>query len=124
MTEQSTTHIFDEAPASWNTRYVTPDGFTCQITLRDEKGVDLLNKAQAAMKLLQEQGCEPYGHKLGLSGNGDGKSQESPKLSDGSPNPAWCSLHNTDMKRREKDGQVWFSHKILDGSWCKGETRS
>ncbi len=25
---------YTEAPASWNTRYVTPAGFICQITLR------------------------------------------------------------------------------------------
>ena len=26
--------LFSEAPASWNTRYITPAGFACQITLR------------------------------------------------------------------------------------------
>ncbi len=26
-----------EAPASWNTRYMTPDGFVCQLTLRGVK---------------------------------------------------------------------------------------
>lgn len=30
--EPSTTSL--EAPASWNTRYTTPPGFVCQITLR------------------------------------------------------------------------------------------
>jgi hypothetical protein len=38
-----------EAPASWNTRYTTPAGFVCQITLRAESGKELLEKANAAM---------------------------------------------------------------------------
>jgi hypothetical protein len=25
---------FSEAPSSWNTRYISPDGFECQISLR------------------------------------------------------------------------------------------
>jgi len=32
---------FDEAPASWNTRYLDPNGFECQITLRGESGSEL-----------------------------------------------------------------------------------
>ena len=41
--------VVTEAPASWNTRYITPDGFVCQITLRGENGKDLLEKANAAL---------------------------------------------------------------------------
>jgi len=25
------------------------------------------------------------------------------------------------MRRREKDGKVWYSHKLADGSYCKGK---
>ena len=45
MSENSTTlksnFIFSEAPASWNTRYLSPDGFICQLTLRGESGKEL-----------------------------------------------------------------------------------
>lgn len=27
--------LFTESPVSWNTRYITPDGFECQFTLRE-----------------------------------------------------------------------------------------
>lgn len=37
--------LFSEAPASWNTRYLDPNGFECQITLRGESGSELLEKA-------------------------------------------------------------------------------
>lgn len=51
---------FNEAPASWNTKYITPEGFECQLTLRGDTGQELLEKAQAAVSLLQKHGCAPF----------------------------------------------------------------
>ena len=48
--------LFTESPASWNSRYVTPEGFVCQITIRGENGRDLLEKADIALKYLIEHG--------------------------------------------------------------------
>jgi len=31
-----------------------------------------------------------------------------------------CSIHNTPMGRRERDGDVWYSHRLPNGTWCKG----
>ena len=31
-----------------------------------------------------------------------------------------CSVHHVTMERREKDGAIWFSHRLADGAWCKG----
>jgi hypothetical protein len=31
-----------------------------------------------------------------------------------------CSLHGVPMRLREKDGDRWYSHRLRDGSWCKG----
>jgi len=39
-----------------------------------------------------------------------------------STNPSWCPIHKVEMKRREKDGQVWYSHKTKDG-WCGGQAQ-
>ena len=47
-----------------------------------------------------------------------------PTLSNGQPDPAWCAIHNISMKRREKEGQVWHSHKADDGTWCKGKAKN
>lgn len=37
----------------------------------------------------------------------------------------WCEIHECDMQRHEKEGEVWFSHraKRQDGSqyFCKGK---
>ena len=51
--------VTTEAPASWNTRYQTPEGFICQLTLRGENGKDLLEKANVALKWLLENGYLP-----------------------------------------------------------------
>jgi len=36
-----------------------------------------------------------------------------------------CPIHSEKMYRRQKNGEVWFSHKVVrpDGStyWCRGE---
>ncbi len=34
---------------------------------------------------------------------------------------AVCSIHNEPMQRREKEGDVWYSHKLPNGQWCKGK---
>lgn len=48
-----------EAPASWNTRYTTPQGFVCQLTLRADSGIEMLEKAQAAITHLRKTGRTP-----------------------------------------------------------------
>ena len=45
-----------EAAASWNTRYLTPDGFVCQLTLRGETGKDLLERANSGLAYLRASG--------------------------------------------------------------------
>lgn len=110
-------YTFEEAPASWNTRYLDPSGFECQLTLRAATGSDLLKKAAGAMKALVDAGCTPAATK---PTNGNGKPQEAPRMPDGTPDPTWCPIHAVAMKRHEKDGQVWYSHK--DGElYCRGK---
>jgi len=36
--------------------------------------------------------------------------------------PSWCSIHKVKMKRRQKNGGVWYSHKTKDG-WCRGRAQ-
>ena len=117
---------FTEAPASWNVRYITPEGFSCQLTLRGESGADLLPKTETAIKWLLEHNYRPAN---GYNGNNDGQQgngkagdepKSAPTLADGTPDPGWCAIHNCAMKRRERDGQVWYSHKVGD-TWCKGK---
>jgi hypothetical protein len=98
---------FTEAPASWNTRYITPEGFVCQITIRGENGKDLLDKAGIALVYLLTHGFTPE-QKLNHNNKGQGNI---------------CQIHRCEMKRFEKDGRAWFSHKTEDGKWCRGKQK-
>ena len=114
---------FPEAPASWNTKYVDPNGFECQITLRGETGSDLLEKAANAINYLLKNGCTPYVFYRNGSQKPTTKAEERKQediKSDGKDNPAWCPIHQCEMKRWDKNGRVWYSHKA-DGEWCSGK---
>lgn len=101
---------FTESPASWNTLYLTPEGYRCQLTLRGETGQEVLEKAQGALNFLAQQGCQPQGYPNRSSRNGSNGHK---------PDTQVCPIHQVEMRRREKDGRVWYSHKV-DGQWCKG----
>ena len=121
MSDQTTTN-FEEAPASWNTRYISPDGFTCQLTLRAESGKELLDKANSALAYLREQGCIPF---FGYSrGNGNQESESNQESHTQTTNDNHlCPIHGLEMKRWEKDGKVWYSHKTENG-WCTGKSKN
>jgi len=124
---------FPEAPASWNTRYIDPNGFECQITLRGENGTELLEKAGKAIVYLLSNACTPYTYYRNGGYQGSSKSKTETKETtqnngtDGTTgsngtthNPAWCPIHQCEMKRWDKNGRVWYSHKV-DGKWCTGK---
>lgn len=115
---------FDEAPASWNTRFVTPEGFECQLTLRSESGLEVLEKAKGAIAHLLNTGClpctngkysnhNPIASSNSSNGNGNGHEQDR----------SWCPIHQCSMRKWEKDGRVWYSHKAGD-QWCTGKEKS
>jgi hypothetical protein len=33
----------------------------------------------------------------------------------------YCHAHQAVLKRYERNGQVWYSHKTADGRWCRGQ---
>ena len=97
---------FLEAKASWNTSYVTPEGYVCRLTLRGDTGKDLLEKAGVALTFLIQHGYLP-----------EQKAQRS------CGEVRQCPIHKGDTRRFEKDGKVWFSHQTEDGSWCNGKKK-
>lgn len=106
MSENTSPKIkFTESPASWNTRYIDPKGFVCQLTIRDDNGKGLLEKASGALSYLLEQGSRPYDYK-----NNNSKT-------------AWCSIHKATMKQYSKNGKSWYSHKLPNGEWCYGKPK-
>ena len=121
--------LFTESPISWNTRYINPEGFECQFTLRGETGQEVLEKANAAIAFLLNTGCTPVvkahpanGNTVTSSipenGNGNGNHQDAPS----NGNSSWCPIHNVEMKRWEKNGRTWYSHKV-GSEWCTGKSK-
>jgi hypothetical protein len=35
-----------------------------------------------------------------------------------------CELHGATLQRFEREGRTWHSHKLADGSWCKGKGKT
>jgi hypothetical protein len=113
-----------EAPASWNTKYTTPEGFTCQITLRADSGKELLEKAQAAITHLLQAGCTPCDNfTFRPKSNGNGHTPQTETNAANGNNGHVCSVHNVEMRRFEKEGRVWYSHKTDEGGWCNGKKK-
>ena len=131
MATPQTTKIespYTEAPASWNTRYVTPAGFICQITLRGDSGKDLLERANVALNWLMENNFMPcentYKPKFdGKKSSNNNQATNSSNQSSNGQAPTTCSIHQCEMRRFEKNGRVWFSHKTDDGGWCNGKSK-
>jgi hypothetical protein len=34
--------------------------------------------------------------------------------------PGWCAKHSLQMTQNHKNGRSWWSHRLADGTWCKG----
>jgi hypothetical protein len=51
-----------------------------------------------------------------LWANGNAEAQVSTQAEPLPPaKPHWCSEHDQEFKRHEKDGNVWYSHRLKDG---------
>lgn len=119
--------VYSEAPASWNTRYLSPDGFVCQITLRGESGKELLDKAAVAMAHLLEIGCSPCDtnnprSKPNGANQSNSNKEQQPPSNGTAQEKKECPIHHVEMRRFEKDGRAWYAHKT-DNGWCNGKKK-
>ena len=58
------------------------------------------------------------------AGNGTRKPPAPPALEPTTDtDPSWCPKHQVTMRSHEGNarGPGWFSHKLADGSYCKGK---
>ena len=84
----------------------------------------MLEKANSAIEYLLSIGCAPVANryssyvKPSTSTPANGNSTSA----NGGNQASWCPIHNMEMKRWEKDGRVWFSHKVGD-EWCSGKPK-
>lgn len=116
---------FPEAPASASVRCQI-EGFEWLITIREfateSPGLVLLGKLKAVNEKIVQMGGSPiFGR-----GNGGAKAEAAPAQGQQTAvlDTKVCELHNALMKKREKSGEVWYSHKLADGSYCNGQSKS
>ena len=95
-----------EAPASCCLKFLI-GGVECMYTMRDTDDEKLFARVRRILPRVQEK-VASNGHK--------GSSSEST-----GDDSARCAIHNATMKRHTKGDQVWYSHKAVDGSWCRGK---
>ena len=105
-----------EAAASMNVRFASTLGYDYILTVRsfaeDKPGGELLGLIPDIEKALQKLGCKPI---YGKNSKPAKPAGEQPK--------GWCDIHDVQMKRHEKDGSAWYSHKIDEDTWCHGKKK-
>lgn len=89
-----------EAPASVNTRLLI-GGREVQLTLRDTDEARLLTRLHAV--LAQYPGTEP-----------------APRERPAQEAEGWCAVHGVQMRQQSNKRGSWWSHRLSDGSYCKG----
>lgn len=110
--------IYTEALAHWSTRYQDPSGFSCQITIEAESGVEVLKKAAGTIAHLIELKCEPL--RFGNGSNANHNSEPPLQQLSAATNPI-CPVHGIEMRKWTKGNRTWYSHR-WEGGWCKGGT--
>jgi len=117
--------LVTESPVSWKTLYVSPEGFNCQLTLRGESGQEVLEKARVAITTLLANGCKPNGNHHNSNNNSNGSTIQNNNGSGGAREREYCLIHDCAMKRWEKNGRVWYSHKVAgtENEWCNGKPK-
>jgi len=89
-----------EAPASVNC-HITLEGRQVQVTLRDTDETRLLGRLAALLRQYpQAEASQP--------------TQDQSQA-------GWCSKHGLQMTQNHKNGRSWWSHRLADGTWCKGK---
>ncbi len=140
-----------EAPYSVNFMVRHPDGFEMQFTLRAVDEADLMGRMEQLTSRLAELGYEPIrrNFRSDYKPASPAPSAEPPRtegptppeplfedawtgeLTAGDAEPgtaaesaSWCAIHNVEMARHERNGEVWYSHRAKGPNgeyWCKGK---
>jgi hypothetical protein len=95
-----------EAASSINL-YITMHGYKAQLTLRDMDETRLIARMEAILKRFP---APPPPQDPPAS-----TKPAEPELPEN-----FCRLHACEMRRWEREGRSWYSHKLADNTWCRG----
>jgi hypothetical protein len=96
-----------EAPASVNIE-VKVHGRWIRLTLRDHDENHLLARLDALMQRFPVEAEPP-------------QAPQTPAAADTPTTPeGWCATHGVQMRLNRNDKGAWWSHRLADGTWCRG----
>jgi len=96
-----------EAPVSITLK-ATLHGHEIMVTLRGVDFASVKAQVEQASDWLKVQApAEPPAQRTGQAGH--------------SQQTGWCSKHSLQMTQNHKNGRSWWSHRLPDGTWCKGK---
>ena len=90
---------YSEAPASFNVRAISPQGYDIQLTLRSEQAGELMPRVLTCLEWLEQQGFRP---------TGQGRAQPSSNGHHSGGNAPTCPTHNRPMKQSQHRPGEWF----------------
>ena len=122
-----------EAPVSVNIKQGS-NGRETMITLRGKELPPILALSQMGLgwlDTLQSEKTDEEAHEQPASDSQRSGAQErqgrhggngrDAQRATGTGDTRVCALHHTPMRRYERGDQVWYSHKLASGTWCRGE---
>ena len=118
-------HVIDnnnmQVGAELNLFFKTAAGFKGHLQLHAPTGKEVLEQSAGALAHFAAYNFVPeYSTAVAASAPAEVAREDLPQ--DGTASASFCTIHNVEMKRREKDGQVWYSHKIAGTEdWCRGQ---
>jgi len=107
---ESSAILHGEARALAWAKFTDAHGAVWSITLREgctgQLAAELVKAAEGLSAFLLQRGWTVQGQVI------PGESGDGVKL---------CPIHNVPMEAHSKNGDTWYSHKLPDGSWCRGK---
>ena len=107
--------------------FKTKSGMPGRMMLTGEFNEDCLGQIQVLTKWLEgfcsgvEAAPVPEKPSNTIQTKTQQQTSNSKPNSNSQSNEKICPIHNVPMTRHEKDGEVWYSHKIQGtDKWCKG----
>jgi len=110
---------FTEAPASFNVKAISPQGFDVMLTLRDTNATQLWERAQTALDWLAKKGFTPTPARSGprggdVGGNGPnaGNGDKPKYCTHKSDGPGFCPTHGKELKQSKHHPGYYCPAKI------------
>lgn len=114
---------FTEAPASFNVKAISPQGYDIMLTLRDSDTANLMARVDGALSWLAEQGFNPTPQRYSTNANASGQ-----QGGNGGEVPL-CPTHNKKMLASKHGKGFYCPVKIADDDgtgkpvYCKQQVK-